>query len=125
MISHKGLSGKLHNENKNDFKSKIKKNVISYQITYCHMLRAGKTMDDFSFWINRRWQNQFSINARCLTMWMEKSNGENRIFYRYQVPDLQDWTKIISRESSTDVLEDLNKIVNLDYVSIKINPVYG
>ncbi len=96
-----------------------------YRITYCHMLRADKTMNDFATWINTQWDNQKIWSAHSVTIWQEKTKDQTKIFYSYKVSDLKEWSRIMSYKSAAKRLECLNEIVNLDHISIKINPVDG
>ena len=91
-----------------------------YHVTYKNVLRANKREEDFMEWLKVHWPIQQKWGARSVKLWNASDGEKNILFCRYTVENLDQWNQAAMHPDSEAQILELNKVVDIDQMSIKI-----
>lgn len=86
-------------------------------ITYRNIIREEKNIEDYRVWMDAHWPLQRSWGAVDYELWQEELNV---ICCRYRVRDIDTWNRRSAGPEAEELVHSLNRIVNLNRVSLKI-----
>ena len=89
-------------------------------ITYRNILKPDKTLNDYQSWLRKFWVVQKSWGATSYEVWESSQEGENILFCRFIVNDVQEWNRRASGPDSHHLVRALGRIVDLDRISLTI-----
>jgi len=81
-------------------------------------MRSGKQMDDFIQWLSEAWPEQQKWGAQDVRFWRDGKEGV--VVCQYTVKDVSYWIKMAQGRAGDAVSRALNKVVDLDRMSLKI-----
>jgi hypothetical protein len=90
-----------------------------YCVTYRNVLRDGMRLSDFRKWVRTFWEVQQAWGAQTVTFWTEKEGPRRLLFCQYLVDDVGRWNRRAIRASSTDVVRELERIVETNRITVQ------
>ncbi|MCK5146597.1 hypothetical protein KAR48_07565 [bacterium] len=87
-------------------------------ITYRNIFRDEMDIDDYEKWQAFYWPIQQSWGAVNYEIWEEAAG---KICCRYFVDDIDKWNRRSAGPDAEALVSSLNRIVNLDKISLKIS----
>lgn len=107
------------------FRQNGAKDLPVYSVSYQHVLKPGKTIQDYRNWLSLYWYIQKSWGATHVEL--HENPGGNRFIIRcdYSVKDIRDWTAHAIIARAEKCLQDLEEIVDLKSITIRPMDTHG
>jgi len=102
---------------------KIERSFV-YSVSYQHILKPGKTIQDYRNWLKRYWNTQKTWGATHFELHEDHVESKFVIRCDYSVKNIRDWTAHAIMASTEKCLQDLEDIVDLRSITIRPNDTY-
>lgn|GEM_PF-914619 len=89
-----------------------------YRVTYENTLRQGKNLRDFQNWLSVFWTVQQTWGADSVKFWLERHGSEKHVICQYLVRDIQLWNRLAMEQGASDLVRELENIVETDKITI-------
>lgn len=90
-----------------------------YSVSYQHILKPGKTVQDYRDWLKLYWTIQKSWGATRVKLHEKPDNNRLVIRCDYAVKDIRGWTAHAMFAGAEQCLQDLDEIVDLRSITIR------